>query len=74
MSILCLMDSGNGAAFVHRDANHERLIPLPIVGHWLKKAWGYYFRLTKYRFGRWLAWAAREFFTSKRRRMLPAHH
>jgi hypothetical protein len=30
--------------------------------------------LTKYRFGRWLAWAAREFFTGKRRRMLPAHH
>jgi sulfide:quinone oxidoreductase len=74
MSILCLMESGNGAAFVHRDAKHERLIALPMVGHWLKKAWGYYFRLTKYRFGHWLAWAAREFFTSKRRRMLPAHH
>lgn len=73
MSIVCLMDSGNGAALVHRDANHERLIPLPIVGHWLKKAWGYYFRLTKYRFGHWLAWAAREFFTSRRRRLLSAH-
>jgi sulfide:quinone oxidoreductase len=70
MSLVCLMDSGNGGAFVHRDANRARLIPLPIVGHWLKKAWGYYYRFTKYRLHRWLAWAIRELFTSKRGRLL----
>lgn len=47
LSILCLMDMGNGAAFVYRDTKREMLIPMPIVGHWLKKAWGIYTKLTK---------------------------
>ena len=42
INILCIMDTGNGAAIVFRDAKKEILIPLPIVGHWLKKAWGIY--------------------------------
>lgn len=49
VDILCLMDMGNGAAWVHRNAEKERMIPLPIVGHWLKKGWGAYFKLSKKR-------------------------
>jgi sulfide:quinone oxidoreductase len=66
LSILCLMDSGNGAAFVQRDARRARVVPLPIIGHWLKKAWGYYYRFTKYRLGHWLRWAAREILAPRR--------
>jgi sulfide:quinone oxidoreductase len=40
---------GNGAAYVHRDATAERMIPLPVVGHWLKKGWGSYFKASKRR-------------------------
>lgn len=71
MSLVCLMDSGNGGAFVHRDAKRARVVALPLIGHWLKKAWGYYYRWTKFRLHRWIAWAGREFFT-RRRRSLPA--
>jgi sulfide:quinone oxidoreductase len=74
MSIICLMDSGNGAAFVHRDARHARVVPLPIVGHWLKKAWGYYYRFTKCRLRYWLMWAVRSLFSHKRDHVLTAHH
>ena len=47
VNILCLMDSGNGAAFVYRDNKRALLIPLPIIGHYLKKAWGWYFKNSK---------------------------
>jgi sulfide:quinone oxidoreductase len=47
VDILCLMDMGNGAAWVHRTAGKEQLLPLPVVGHWLKKGWGTYFKLSK---------------------------
>jgi sulfide:quinone oxidoreductase len=46
LNILCVMDMGNGAAFVYRDSKREIMIPMPIVGHWLKKAWGTYAKLT----------------------------
>jgi sulfide:quinone oxidoreductase len=49
LGILCLMDMGNGAAWVHRDAEKARMIPLPVVGHWMKKGWGTYYRLSKQR-------------------------
>ena len=42
LNILCIMDMGNGAAFVYRDNKKEIMIPMPIVGHWLKQAWGMY--------------------------------
>lgn len=42
LNILCVMDMGNGAAFVYRDDKKEIMIPMPIVGHWLKQAWGLY--------------------------------
>jgi sulfide:quinone oxidoreductase len=49
VGITCLLDMGNGAAYVHRDAKTERMIPLPVVGHWMKKGWGAYFKASKRR-------------------------
>ena len=47
LSIICVMDSGDGAAIVLRNAKKEFMLPLPILGHWLKKAWGWYYRQSK---------------------------
>ena len=47
INILCVMDSGDGAAFVYRDHKGGKMIPMPIVGHWLKKGWGWYCRNSK---------------------------
>lgn len=47
LNILCVMDSGNGASFVYRDDKKAFMLPLPLVGHWLKKGWGTYFKLSK---------------------------
>jgi sulfide:quinone oxidoreductase len=47
LNILCVMDSGDGAAFVFRNGTRAFMIPMPIVGHWLKNGWGIYSRLTK---------------------------
>lgn len=47
LNILCVMDMGNGAAFVFRNSKKEIMIPMPIFGHWLKRAWGTYAKLTK---------------------------
>jgi sulfide:quinone oxidoreductase len=47
LCILCVMDMGNGAGFVYRDDRRALFVPMPIVGHWLKKSWGRYFELTK---------------------------
>lgn len=47
LNILCVMDSGDGAGFVFRDDKRAMMLPMPIVGHWLKKGWGNYCRLSK---------------------------
>ena len=47
LSILCVMDTGDGAAFVFRNSKKNYVIPLPLIGHWMKKGWGKYARLTK---------------------------
>ncbi|PID68239.1 MAG: sulfide:quinone reductase [Flavobacteriia bacterium] len=47
LNIICVMDSGDGAAFVYRTEKKEFMLPMPIVGHWLKKAWGWYYKNTK---------------------------
>ena len=47
LNILCVMDSGDGAAFVYRDEKRAFMIPLPVIGHWLKKGWGVYCRNSK---------------------------
>jgi len=47
INILCVMDMGNGAGFIYRDDKKATLIPMPIVGHWMKIAWGWYYKLSK---------------------------
>jgi sulfide:quinone oxidoreductase len=47
LSILCVMDTGNGAAFIFRNGKKAFMIPMPLLGHWMKKGWGMYSRLTK---------------------------
>jgi len=47
LNILCVMDTGDGAAFVYRDEKRAFMLPMPIVGHWLKKGWGSYCRHSK---------------------------
>ncbi|MRJ02298.1 MAG: FAD-dependent oxidoreductase [Epsilonproteobacteria bacterium] len=47
LNIICVMDSGDGAAFVYRDEKRGLMIPMPIVGHWIKRAWGWYCRNSK---------------------------
>jgi len=47
LNILCVMDMGNGAGFVYRDDKKAYLIPMPIVGHWMKIGWGWYYKMSK---------------------------
>ncbi|MBN2236126.1 MAG: FAD-dependent oxidoreductase [Bacteroidales bacterium] len=47
LNIVCVMDSGDGAAFIMRKPDTEIIFPLPIIGHWMKKAWGFYYRNSK---------------------------
>ncbi|WP_151901347.1 NAD(P)/FAD-dependent oxidoreductase [Sulfurimonas hydrogeniphila] len=47
LNILCVMDTGDGAAFVYRDEKRAFMLPMPVIGHWLKKAWGLYCRNSK---------------------------
>lgn len=47
LNILCVMDTGDGAAFVYRDEKRAFMIPMPIIGHMLKKGWGAYCRYSK---------------------------
>ena len=47
LNILCVMDTGDGAAFIFRNDKKSFIIPLPIVGHWMKKGWGVYSKWTK---------------------------
>ncbi|RLA63217.1 MAG: sulfide:quinone reductase, partial [Epsilonproteobacteria bacterium] len=47
LNILCLMDTGNGAAFICRSEKGGKMIPLPLLGHWMKKGWGWYCRYSK---------------------------
>jgi sulfide:quinone oxidoreductase len=47
INILCVMDSGDGAAFVYRSDKGGKMIPLPVIGHWMKKGWGWYCRNSK---------------------------
>lgn len=47
INILCVMDTGNGAAYVFRNEKKTFVIPMPFFGHFMKKAWGKYSKLTK---------------------------
>ena len=50
LTILCLMDMGDGAGFVYRNDTKALLIPMPIIGHWLKIGWGWYYKMSKMRY------------------------
>ncbi|MBD3800590.1 MAG: FAD-dependent oxidoreductase [Campylobacterales bacterium] len=47
LNILCVMDTGTGAGFVFRDDKKAFMMPMPVLGHWMKKGWGWYCRHTK---------------------------
>jgi sulfide:quinone oxidoreductase len=47
INILCIMDTGNGAAFVFRNGKRAFSIPMPWLGHFVKRSWGQYAQLTK---------------------------
>ncbi len=47
INILCIMDSGDGAAFVYRNDEKAIMIPMPLIGHWIKKGWGWYCKNSK---------------------------
>ena len=47
LNILCVMDTGDGAGFVFRNNKKAFMMPMPVVGHWMKKGWGWYCRNTK---------------------------
>jgi sulfide:quinone oxidoreductase len=47
LNILCVMDTGDGAGFVFRNDKKAFMFPMPIVGHMMKKGWGWYCRNTK---------------------------
>ncbi|PWI57203.1 NAD(P)/FAD-dependent oxidoreductase [Sulfoacidibacillus thermotolerans] len=47
LSILCVMDSGNGAVYVERDYKRAKMKFMPIYGHWVKRGWGMYYKLSK---------------------------
>lgn len=47
MNIICLMDSGDGAGLAFRDNKKSYMVPMPIFGHWLKRGWGQYCKLSK---------------------------
>ncbi len=47
LNILCVMDSGDGAAFVFRNDKRGLMIPMPFIGHWMKKGWGWYCKNSK---------------------------
>ncbi|MDQ7042017.1 MAG: FAD-dependent oxidoreductase [Sulfurimonas sp.] len=47
INIICVMDTGDGASFVYRDAKRSFMLPMPFIGHWLKRGWGVYCRNSK---------------------------
>jgi sulfide:quinone oxidoreductase len=47
LNIICVMDSGDGAAFVYRKNDKSMMIPMPVFGHWMKQGWGFYFKHSK---------------------------
>jgi len=48
INILCLMDmGGRGAGLAYRSDKRALLIPIPVLGHIMKKAWGVYYKLYK---------------------------
>lgn len=48
LSIMCLMDMGSmGGALVYRNGKRALMLPFPIIGHQMKKFWGWYYKASK---------------------------
>jgi sulfide:quinone oxidoreductase len=47
LSLIFMLDMGDSASLVYRDSKRDFLLPMPIVGHWLKKGWGRYYKLSR---------------------------
>ncbi|NPB06865.1 MAG: FAD-dependent oxidoreductase [Aquificae bacterium] len=48
LHIICLMDMGRrGAGLAYRDDRRALFIPLPVVGHWIKRLWLPYYKAVK---------------------------
>ena len=47
INLIYMLDMGDSASLVYRDSKRDYLIPMPIVGHWIKKGWGRYYRLSR---------------------------
>ncbi len=47
MNMICMLDMGNSSSLIYRDSKREFSVPIPLVGHWLKKGWGRYYRLSR---------------------------
>jgi len=47
VNIICVMDSGDGAALIYRNDKYEKMVQAPVVGHWMKQGWGKYFKASK---------------------------
>jgi len=47
VSIMCLLDMGRSGFLVYRNAKRAIMIPLMILGHWMKRAWGWYYKNSK---------------------------
>ncbi|MGE4399342.1 MAG: NAD(P)/FAD-dependent oxidoreductase [Campylobacterales bacterium] len=47
MNLIFMLDMGDSASLVYKNANVDLLLPMPVVGHWLKKGWGRYYRLSR---------------------------
>lgn len=47
LNILCVMDTGDGAGFIYRKGDKDLFIPMPVFGHWVKKLWGWNYKITR---------------------------
>jgi sulfide:quinone oxidoreductase len=47
VTILCILDTGDGAALVYRNGKRTLLIPMLLMGHWIKRGWGLYYKNSK---------------------------
>ncbi|MDD3466677.1 MAG: FAD-dependent oxidoreductase [Campylobacterales bacterium] len=47
LNLIFMLDMGDSASLVYRDSKRDFLLPIPVVGHWLKKGWGRYYRLSR---------------------------
>lgn len=41
------LDDGSGAAFLYKTDSLCIIVPLPILGHWIKKGWAVYWKLSR---------------------------